>query len=962
VPDFSNMPGVLMQQIQAIPSRISLYPPLMHELFEQQVRCTPDKRAITHGAHELNYAELNRRANQLAHYLKRHGIGPESRVGVCLERSLESVITLLAIFKAGGAYVPISPDYPAERANYMMADSQVKVLLTSRNALAKLPLNADTLVCLEDARPQIEQEAIHNPKHTAHDENVAYVIYTSGSTGKPKGVMVEHRGVANLLAVTREEFGFNQLDVMPCLASFSFDISLFELCLPLCAGGTVVIWDEKDILDVRLLVESLDSFTLLHCVPTLMRQIVTSLKENNRRAESLREVFVGGEKIGVQLLEQMKEVFPRAEVRAMYGPTEATMICTQRLVDARLMGAPIGEAIDNMQMWVLDDDMQPSPIGEVGELYLSGIGLARGYLNRPDLTAERFIPHCFSEGKGERLYRTGDLARWQADGNLEFIGRADQQVKVRGFRIELGEIETTLERCPGVSHAVVTVREDESGQGRLVAYVVGRTQPSVASPDETWFSPAIHDYVYDQSPITSAKNETNAHPYYQSVIENVPGKTVLLVGTDQKKLLLKLCLEAGAHRVYIAESNADAYAETERFVNRHDLERAVPFVLGGEVPINGNRIDICMSDMVGDIGGSKGLEASLQQLEMLINPETIVFPQRCTTYLSAVELPESLKEQPELQGTPYHDARRIFAAAGYPFDLRLRVHQLPPDSLISSNSIFEQITMAAPKSGEDEFELTISRQAILSGFALTLELSGDMRGGGQLDRCYSAADAPVFLPVFVPGVQVDAGDRIEGRVIRRQSSENTMRMDYRLEGRLVCGDGRVHPFFYRLPFIQRVFLGSAFYKKLFSTTPIDQLVAAPARQDTRQFVRELSDRIKSELPDYMLPSAIVKLDEFPLTPNGKVDRHALPAPEYSSDLSGRAPREPRQETICSLFAAALGISQVGLDDNFFDLGGDSVMVIQLVKRIRETLGVELSIRSFFEDPTVAGVSDRLDAQ
>jgi acyl carrier protein len=498
------------------------------------------------------------------------------------------------------------------------------------------------------------------------------------------------------------------------------------------------------------------------------------------------------------------------------------------------------------------------------------------------------------------------------------------------------------------------VREDESGQGRLVAYVVGNTQQAEPSPEESWFSPAINDYVYDQSPVTSAKREIHAHPYYQSVIENVPGKTVLLVGTDQKKLLLKLCLEAGAQCVYVAESNADAYVETERFVSRHDSGHAVPFVLGGEVPINGNRIDICMSDMVGDIGGSKGLEALLQQLEMLIGPETIVFPQRCTTFISAVELPASLKEQTGLQGTPYHDARRIFSAAGYPFDLRLRVHQLPPDSLISSESIFEQIN-AAP----EEFELTISRNAILSGFALTLELSGDMRGGNQLDRYYSSADAPVFLPVFVPGVQVDAGDRIEGRVIRRASSENPTHMDYRLEGRILYGDGRVQPFFYRLPFIQRVFLGSAFYKQLFSTTPIDHLVSAPNRQDTRQFVRELADRIKSELPDYMLPSAIVKLDEFPLTPNGKVDRHALPAPEYAGDLSGRAPREPRQETLCSLFADALGISQVGLDDNFFDLGGDSVMVIQLVKRIRETLGVELSIRSFFEEPTVAGVSDRL---
>jgi acyl carrier protein len=220
----------------------------------------------------------------------------------------------------------------------------------------------------------------------------------------------------------------------------------------------------------------------------------------------------------------------------------------------------------------------------------------------------------------------------------------------------------------------------------------------------------------------------------------------------------------------------------------------------------------------------------------------------------------------------------------------------------------------------------------------------------------------VFLPVFLPGVQVEEGDRIEGRCIRRASSENPLRMDYRLEGRILNGHGGVQPFFYRLPFIQRVFLGSAFYKQLFSTTPIEELTSEPNGKDTRQFVRELWDQIKSELPDYMLPSAIVKLNEFPLTPNGKVDRHALPAPEYGSDQAGRAPLGPRQEALCSLFADALGVSQVGLDDNFFDLGGDSVMVIQLVKRIHATLGVNLPIRAFFEEPTVAGVSERLDVQ
>jgi acyl carrier protein len=233
-----------------------------------------------------------------------------------------------------------------------------------------------------------------------------------------------------------------------------------------------------------------------------------------------------------------------------------------------------------------------------------------------------------------------------------------------------------------------------------------------------------------------------------------------------------------------------------------------------------------------------------------------------------------------------------------------------------------------------------------------------MSGREPFDCCY-AADAPVFLPVFVPGLQVEAGDRIEGRCVRRLSTEDGLHMDYRLEGRIFYRDGGTKPFFYRLPFIQRVFQGAAFYKKLFSTTQFEELVSGAQKQPTGEIERELWKRLKSELPDYMLPSAIVKMEKFPLTPNGKLDRQALPAPSYGSDPAGRAPTGPQQEVLCSLFADALGIPRMSLDDSFFDLGGDSVMLIHLVRRIRDRLGVNLSIRTFFEAPTVAGLSERL---
>jgi amino acid adenylation domain-containing protein len=931
----------------------------LQELFEQQVASTPEHVAVCYRNQKLTYRELNQRANQLAHYLKRERVGLEDRIGVCLERSLDSAVALLGVLKAGGAYVPLDPDYPAERLMYMLADSQVKLLLAGKDSVAKFAGSDTPVVCLSDAWNQIEQEDDNNPEQPALERSLAYVIYTSGSTGYPKGVMVEHRGLANLLAASRRQFGFNETDVMPSLASFSFDISLFELCNPLCNGGTALIWDKEDVLDVQLLAESLEHTTLLHCVPTLMRQIVNWMKEKNCGPGMLRQAFVGGEAVSAQLLEQMREIFAGAAIQVLYGPTEGTIICAGRPINSTVTAAPLGRPIDNMQLYVLDADGKPSATGAVGELYLGGFGVARGYLNRPELTAEKFVPDCFSGKKGERLYRTGDLARWSADGNLEFAGRVDQQVKARGNRIELGEIEATLESCPGVSEAVTIVREDQPGQQRVVAYVVtgSGTQAPAPAANAAHFSPAINDYNYGSTPLVQHR-QSAASPLYKSVSKTVRGKNVLIVNCDQERRLLRACVEGGAERIYVAELDADAYVSTQLFSERNGFAQVTPFLLDEKAPVIDRNIEICVLDLFGDIGGSKGVELVLRQVREMVQPETIIFPQRSVTFLAAIELPESLREQPEFTGNDKQAVGDIFAAAGYPFDLRVCVHGLSPESFISGEAVAEEITFDSQATSESQFELNISRQAILSGFALTLRLYGDIDGIGPFD-CFYAADSPVFVPVFTPGLSVEAGDRIEGKFVRRVSTEDGLHVDYQLTGRIVHADGKVKSFFYRQPFAQRVFQGAAFYKNLFSNTPIDQLVAGTQQQEDRQVVRDLWDRLKAKLPDYMLPSAIVRLNEFPLTPNGKLNRQALPAPEYANNPTGRAPVGPEEEILCSLFASVLGVSEVSVDDSFFDHGGDSILLIHLIKRVRETLGVNFPISTFFEAPTVAELAKEL---
>jgi amino acid adenylation domain-containing protein len=921
----------------------------IQELFEKQVAKTPDQIAVCYRDQKLSYGELNQRANQLAHYLKRQGVGLESRVGVCLGRSLEALVALLGVFKAGAAYIPLDPEYPAERLMYMVTDSQVKLLLADQENIAKLSRGATTAICFDDAWNEIEQEDDRNPDLPVSERNVAYVIYTSGSTGYPKGVMVEHCSLTNLLEASRKEFDFSETDVMPSLASFSFDISLFELCNPLCTGGTVVIWDKEDVLDIQLIAESLAHTTFLHCVPTLMRQIVNWIKEKNCGAGRLRRVFVGGEMVPLQLLDQMREVFPGIDIRVLYGPTEGTIICAGRSVTGPLTTAPLGTPIENMRIYVLDGELKPAPVGTVGELYLGGAGVARGYLNRPELTAERFVPDCFSE-KGERLYRTGDLARWGADGNLEFAGRVDQQVKARGNRIELGEIEVALASCAGVSEAVALLHQV---QQRVVAYVVTDSEIRQSSPANVpRFSPASNDYDYGSNPL-APQRKSEASGFLKWVKENVHCRNVLIVNCDRERRLLKECIEGGAERVYVAEFELDSYVSTQSYIERNKLRQVVPLLFDETTPAIDSRIDICAVDLIGDVGGSKGLSSVFKRVREVVQPETIFYPQSCITYLAAVELPESMREQPQFYGSDKQTARDIFAAAGYPFDLRVCVQELPPESFISSAAVAEEITSHDPQpASQAQFDLTISRKGILSGFALTTKLYGDT------DDCCYVLDSPVFVPLFAPGLEVNEGDRVVGKFISRPSMDDGLHVDYQVTGRVMYQDGRAKSFFYRLPFVQRVLEGSQFYKNLFSNTPIGQLTSGSPQRDDREIVRDLWEQLKSKLPEYMLPSAIVRLAEFPLTPNGKLDRQALPAPEYDSP-TGRAPVGPEEETLCSLFASVLGISEVSVDESFFDLGGDSILLIHLIKRIRETLGVNFPIRTFFDAPTVAGLAKEL---
>jgi amino acid adenylation domain-containing protein len=461
----------------------------MHHLIVEQAARSPDRVALVFGDRSLTYRELDEQSNRLARYLMGLGVGPETLVGICVERSVEMVVGVLGILKAGGAYVPLDPVYPQERLAYMLEHSATSVLLTQSELAGVLPPFGGRTVLLDTEWSAIEQQDASNPQVEVGPEDLAYVIYTSGSTGKPKGVMLPHRALTNHLWSMRQQPGLDEHDALLAVTSLSFDIAALELYLPLIAGATLVLASREVASDGVLLGKEISrrGVTAMQGTPATWRVLLVA-DAWPREMEGKLKVLCGGEALPVALA---GELCKRAgSVWNMYGPTETCIWSAVFPVEspggeaASSAAISIGRPIANTQIYLLDRQGQPVPIGVAGELFIGGDGLARGYLGRPDMTAERFVPDPFSAQPGARLYRTGDLARYLPDGNVEFIGRIDHQVKVRGFRIELGEIETALSRHQGVREAVVVVRDGaDANDKRLVAYYVPQPGATITTAE-----------------------------------------------------------------------------------------------------------------------------------------------------------------------------------------------------------------------------------------------------------------------------------------------------------------------------------------------------------------------------------------------------------------------------------------------------------------------------------------------
>ncbi len=802
-------------------------PRCAHELFEAQARRSPEAVAVVWRGKEMTYRELDRRANQLAHYLRLIGAGPEVLVAIALERSADLLVAMLGVLKAGAAWIPLDPAYPRERITYLLNDARPPIVLTTRGLRNTLQGGPVRPVCLDADWEEIAGLPTEPPASGVTPGNLAFVIHTSGSSGNPKGVMVEHRALANHLLWMLQSFPLGEADRVVFKYSFSFDVSILETLYPLAAGARVIVAGSgpaTDLAEVLGLMQA-HGATTLDAVPSML----AALLEDPRFAacRSLRRITCGGEPMPPELLRRLLTQHP-VEFNNMYGPTEATIsaTCWTCRGEPPKYSVPIGRPVGGAAIYVLDRNRNSVPNGVPGELYLGGECLARGYLNRPELTAARFIASPFDGRPGSRLYRTGDLVRRLADGNLEFLGRLDEQLKIRGYRIEPGEVEAVLAHHPLVRACTVGAHEAKSGEKRLVAWVV-----AVTDEPELW--PSVGEYfVYDELLYYAMSRDRHRNRAYRAAIgQHVRGKTAVDIGTGAEALLARMCVEEGATRVYAIEMLPDAYERARALVETLGLSGRI-IVLQGEssrveLP---EMVDVCVSELIGTIGSSEGVIAILNDARRFLRPGGVMIPHRSLTRIAAVSLPERLVREPRFGEVPGYYARKVFDQVGRPFDIRVCVKNLPASGLISDARVFEDLSFDGHVEPEaaTPVELLIRQRARLDGFLLWLNL---WPAPGELIDVLNGDYTwlPVFLPVFSPGVEVTPGDRIVAECSRTlRPGEFTP--DYHIRGRLLRKSGEPLEFEYHSLYREPACVSSPFYRALLGGESVQVL---PAEQRER---------------------------------------------------------------------------------------------------------------------------------
>jgi len=872
----------------------------LHQLIEAQAKRTPDQVAVVFEDRRMTYRELDRRADQLAHHLTALGAGPDVRVGLLVDRSLEMVVGILGTLKAGAAYVPIDAAYPADRIAFMLADAGVTLLLTQESLLARLPADAAHVVRLD----AFDWTAAPAPAPRAADVrpvNLAYVIYTSGSTGRPKGVCIEHRNIVNYVLGVSQRLRLEPGMKHATVSTIAADLGNTVIFPALATGGCLHVISQQRAENQAMLSEYFrrEQIDVLKIVPSHLAALQSG--HNPEQVMPRSRLILGGESSRLDWIERLRALAPACEIYNHYGPTETTVgVLTYHvgpeLPKTRSGTLPLGTPLPNARVYVLDAAGQPLPAGEQGELCIGGSGVGRGYLNRPDLTAEKFIPDPFSPDPGGRLYRTGDVARYLPDGNIEFCGRIDDQVKLHGYRIELGEIEGMLREHHGIRDAVVRLTEDESGGKRLVAYVVPKR------PNQALWDCKTLGVLPDGSPVAHLnKNETDyiyneifvLQAYLRHGVTIRDGDCIVDAGANIGLFTVFASRLARDLRIISFEPNPAAFA----------CLKANAAAWGSGVKCL--PLGLSRENKTADLTFFEGLS--------LLSG----------FYADAATEREVVKNYVFNQQSESLPGEQFAADVGAVIDSRLRAKTVTAQLRTLSSVIAEQ--------GLDRIDL----------LKINVEKS-------ELDvlRGLAPADWPKVQQLVI---EVDQQQNLEPITIMLEGHgfDVLVEQDPLLRKTDLCYVYAIRP----SPAGElRLRRGQSDDAHVRAVLPLDGEVLTPTT---------LRAHLKARVPQYMIPSAFVLMDKFPLTSNGKVDRHALPA--VSPEALPPAPdvRRPLTETeqaLAAIWTDVLKVENVGVDDDFFDLGGHSLLAIKTVSRIRDVFEVDLQTRTLFESPTISALS------
>lgn len=988
----------------------------LHDFFARQAEQTPDAIALVCAEATITYRDLDRRSNQIANYLLKHGAAPDVLIGIFCERKLDLIVGILGILKSGSAYVPLDPVYPKDRIANILEDAKTPLVLTQQSLVNELPGFAGKAVRLDSDWEQIGRESQEAPAVRTKQENLAYVLFTSGSTGRPKGVALEHRSASAFVQWAQKIFRPDELKAVLFSTSVCFDLSIFEMFVPLSTGGKVVIVQNALFLPTA---EARNEVTLINTVPSAIMELLRA----QAVPESVKTINLAGEALVQTLVDEIYDSTSVAKVYNLYGPTEDTTYSTYTLTREGER-VTIGKPLPGTQAYVLDRVGNPQPIGVPGELHLAGTGLARGYFGRPDLTAERFVPNPFGGANSPRMYKTGDLCRWLVNGELEYLGRLDHQVKLRGFRIELGEIEAALSKHAGVQQCLVLAREDEPGDKRLVAYMVADPEYKGSANEEEALAlgaeqvslwATTFDETYRQN--KAGNNTFNIAGWVSSYTgEPIPREDmrVWVDTTVQRILALKaeriweigcgmglLLFRVASHCKYFRGTDVSAHAiDRLRDAVRHPEMRHLPIISLDHKPAEDfagaasegkfdaivlnsvaqyfPNLNYLLSVIKGAVeclrpGGAMFL-GDIRNFALLEAFHTSVELHKAADSTSIIDLRAQVQQQMRQEGELLVDAG-FFSALQRELPQISRIEiQLKRGRMHNELTRFRYDIVLhvgeAAQAAECKWldwkkqSLTIAalREALKNDAPALLgvtgvpnaRIAGEAAALGTLnsDRC----------PANAGEVKRMLASAAEQSVEPEEIWALERELPYTAEIRWSANpeDGTMDVLFRKKGSENAAikFPGEARAPRpleSYATNPLRSRMLANLVPDLRKW---LGDR----LPEYMVPGHFVLLDSFPLTPNGKINRKALPAPDAKVGSGEKyvAPRTPAEEQIAAIWKQVLRLDTVGVFDNFFALGGHSLLATQVISRLRQSAGADLPLRIMFETPTIAELAPKVE--